>query len=84
MLRLFETQGRNTVARLTFSQPVRVQETDLLERPIHKRPITVTNAGRAVAFPVGHDQIVTLHVTGLPDAGAVPAVPASRTARRLP
>ncbi len=82
ILRLFETQGRDTVARLTFSAPVQVQETDLLERPIQKRVLTVQ--GRAVSFPVGHDQIVTLHVTGLPDAGVVPAAPDSRTARRLP
>ena len=82
VLRLFETQGRNTIARLTFSQPVRVQETDLLERPIQKRKISVQ--GRTVAFPVGHDQIVTLHVLGLPDAGMAPAPPEPRTAHRLP
>lgn len=79
ILRLFETQGRDTVARLTFSGPVHVQETDLLERPVQKRAITVQ--GRAVSFPVGHDQIVTLHITGLPDAGVVPTAPAPRTAR---
>ena len=37
--------------------------------------------GRAVSFPVGHDQIVTLHITGLPDAGLVPTAPEPRTAR---
>ena len=79
ILRLFETQGCDTVARLTFSRPVRVRETDLLERPVRRRPITVR--GRAVSFPVGHDQIVTLHLTGLPDAGVVPAAGAPRTAR---
>jgi len=79
ILRLFETQGRNTVAHLTFSQPVHVRETDLLERPVHKRPITVR--GNAVFFPVGHDQIVTLHITDLPDAGILPAAPKPRTAR---
>jgi len=82
ILRLFETQGRDTTAHLTFSQPVQVQETDLLERPVQKRRITVQ--GRAVSFPVGHDQIVTLHITGLPDAGIVPAGQEPRTARRLP
>lgn len=79
ILRLFETQGRDTVARLTFSQPVRVQETDLLERPVQKRALAVR--GRAVSFPVGHDQIVTLHITGLPDAGVAPADEEPRTAR---
>jgi len=37
--------------------------------------------GRTVSFPVGHDQIVTLRITGLPDAGLVPLAPAARTAR---
>jgi alpha-mannosidase len=69
ILRLFETQGRDTTARLTFPQPVQVQEVDLLERPSHKRLITVR--GRVVTLPVGHDQIVTLHITGLPDAGII-------------
>ena len=79
ILRLFETQGRDTVAHLTFSQTVHVQETDLLERLVQKRAITLV--GHTVSFPVGHDQIVTLHITGLPDAGLVPAAPEPRTAR---
>ena len=66
ILRLFETQGRDTVAHLTFSQPVRVEETNILEHPIHKR--VITTQGNLVSFPVGHDQIVTLHILGLPDA----------------
>ena len=66
VLRLFETQGHDTVAHLSFSQPVQVQETNLLEHPVRKRPITVR--GRLVTLPIGHDQIVTLHITGLPDA----------------
>ncbi|MDQ2798473.1 MAG: glycosyl hydrolase-related protein [Armatimonadota bacterium] len=82
ILHLFETQGRNTTARLTFSVPVQAQETDLLERPIHKRAITVN--GRVVTFPVGHDQIVTLRILGLPDAGVVPSTLETRTSRRLP
>ena len=40
----------------------------MLERPVQKRAITVQ--GRTVTFPVGHDQIVTLHIIGLPDANA--------------
>lgn len=81
VLRLFETQGHNAVARLSFSVPVHVQETDLLERPVHKRALTTSVGGRTVSFPVGHDQIVTLRITGLPDAGRVPSALAPRTAR---
>ena len=73
ILRVFETQGRDTTATLTFPAAVRVQETDLLERPINRRRITVQ--GRTVRLPVGHDQIVTLHIMGLPDAGASPLPP---------
>lgn len=73
ILRFFETQGKDTTATLTFPGNVRVQETDLLERPVQKRRIAVT--GRTVGLPVGHDQIVTLHVTGLPDAGTAPLPP---------
>ena len=64
ILRLFETQGRNTIAHLHFSQPVQVHETDLLERPVQKRTLTIQ--GNDVRFPVGHDQIMTLHILGLP------------------
>jgi len=81
ILRLFETQGRRAIARLSFPVPVQVQETDLLERPVHKRALAMSAGGRAVSFPVGHDQIVTLHITGPPDAGRVPPAPAPRTAR---
>lgn len=98
ILRFFETQGRDTTARLTFSQPVTVQETDLLERPVLKAPhpnpspnrsfvatrganleshpsrLFLTGKGnyhtqvRTLRLPVGHDKIVTLHITGMPDA----------------
>ncbi len=67
ILRFFETQGRNTTALLTFSQPVTVEETDLLERPLLRQK--GTRQGRTIRLPVGHDKIVTLHITGLPDAG---------------
>ena len=81
VLRLFETQGHNAMAHLSFPVPVHVQETDLLERPVHRRALAMSAGGRTVSFPVGHDQIVTLHITGLPDAGRVPLAPAARTAR---
>jgi alpha-mannosidase len=67
ILRFFETQGRDTTAILTFPQSVQVQEVNLLEQPIRKHTITVR--GREVRLAVGHDQIVTLHIMGLPDAG---------------
>lgn len=72
ILRIFETQGRNTPVRLTFDRPVQVTETNLLELPIKKHQITTH--GKVVTFQIGHDQIVTLHITGLPDA--VPTVQA--------
>lgn len=72
ILRVFETQGKNTVARIDFGKfapGVRVQETDLLERLVQgrKRALAVDRKG-TVPFPIGHDQIVTLHITGLPEA----------------
>lgn len=73
IVRFFETQGKDTTATLTFPGNVHVEETDLLERPVSKRRLDVR--GRTVRLPVGHDQIVTLHVTGLPDAGTVPLPP---------
>lgn len=63
ILRIFETHGRNTQVKIAFSHPVKVEETDILERPIRKR--TISTQGNAVAFPVSHDQIVTLHITGI-------------------
>jgi alpha-mannosidase len=69
IVRLFETCGKDSVARIDFGQNVHVEETDLLERPVHKRKIAVDRKGIAT-FPIGHDQIVTLHVTGLPEAHA--------------
>ena len=77
ILRVFETQGKNTTATLTFPVNVRVQETDLLERPVNRRRITVQ--GHTVRLPIGHDQIVTLHITGLPDAGTIPLPPRAPT-----
>ena len=82
ILRLFETQGKDTTATLDFPDDVRVEETDLLERPVHKRPITTR--GSAVSFPIGHDQIVTLRVTGPPDAGVADSSPGAGAVGRLP
>lgn len=71
ILRIFETQGKDTVARIDFGKfgsDVRVEETDILERPVHRRAIANDSKG-CVTFPVGHDQIVTLHITGMADGG---------------
>lgn len=69
ILRLYETQGTDTVALLTFPTAVKVEETDLLERPLGRQQVTVN--GSSARIPVGHFKIVTLHITGLPDAGAM-------------
>lgn len=69
ILRFFETQGRNTVAKLHFSVPVQVTQTDILERPV---PGGFRGKGKVFSIPVGHDKIVTLHIVGLPDAGVAP------------
>jgi alpha-mannosidase len=61
ILRFYEADGQDTRARIDFDRPVRVRETDLLERPLAKHPITTQ--GNSVMLPVGHNQIITLHVT---------------------
>ncbi len=76
ILRIFETAGRDTTVHLHFDHPVRIQETDILERPIHKHVIHVR--GGDVTFRIGHDQIVTLHITGLPDAGVIKQIKGQR------
>jgi len=72
--------GSGELLRNTYGFPG--SETDLLERPMQKRAISVHD--RVVTFPVGHDQIITLHILGLPDAGMVPSAPETRTSSRLP
>ncbi|HEV2472192.1 MAG TPA: glycoside hydrolase family 38 C-terminal domain-containing protein, partial [Chthonomonadales bacterium] len=65
ILRFFETEGRNTEAVVTFGKPVTVEQTDLLERPLPNPQLRIT--GNVLRVPVGHDKIMTLHITGLPD-----------------
>jgi alpha-mannosidase len=60
ILRLYETQGCDSQVQASFDRPIAVEETDLLERPLKRRNLSVS--GRQVTFPIGHDQIVTLHV----------------------
>jgi len=58
ILRFYEADGQDTRVRITFSQPVRAEQTDILERPLAKQ--SLTRKGRVVTLPVGHDQIITL------------------------
>ena len=58
VLRLYETAGRDARVRIVFSRPVEAEEVDLLERPFHRDPVSVS--GSAVSVEVGHDRIVSL------------------------
>jgi alpha-mannosidase len=60
ILRFYETDGADTEARIDCGQPMRVEETDFLERPATKHALTIQ--GNSVAFPVGHNQIISLHL----------------------
>lgn len=67
ILRIFETQGRDTPVTITFDRPVKLIETDILERPLRRRAITTQSRGMSHGFTIGHDQIVTLRILGLPE-----------------
>ena len=58
ILRFYEADGQDTEARINFDQPVRVTETDILERPLERQ--TATIEGNSVTLPVGHNRIVTI------------------------
>ena len=58
ILRFYEADGQDTEARIIFDQPMRVTETDILERPLETQTAVV--GGNSVTLPVGHDRIVTL------------------------
>ena len=62
ILRFYEADGADTVARIDCERPLRVEETDLLERPAarHKLPTGPVNS---VKLPVGHNQIVSLRLS---------------------
>ena len=60
ILRFYEADGQDTHARINFDWPVRAEETDLLERPLADQILKIK--GNSVVLPVGHNQIVTLHV----------------------
>lgn len=58
ILRFYEADGQDTRARIDFDQPMRVTETDILERPLESQTAVVQ--GNSVTMPVGHCQILTL------------------------
>jgi len=57
VLRLVETSGRATTARLRFQHPVRASETDLLERPTGKK---FTSVGSTLSIPMMPWEIETV------------------------
>ncbi|HTV63822.1 MAG TPA: glycoside hydrolase family 38 C-terminal domain-containing protein [Verrucomicrobiae bacterium] len=70
ILRLYEADGQDTRARIEFDQPMRVEETDILERPLAGHPLLVQKD--AVTLPVGHNQIITLHFWSDSSLASVP------------
>jgi hypothetical protein len=58
ILRFYEADGQDTRARIDFGQPMTVTETDLLERPLENRTVTVDS--NSVTLPVGHNKIITV------------------------
>lgn len=61
ILRFYEADGVDTEARIECGQPMRVEETDLLEQPAAKHTLTIR--GQSVTLPVGHNQIISLRLT---------------------
>jgi len=66
VLRFYEAAGADTHARINFDWPLRAEETDILERPVAGQPLAIQ--GNSVTVPVGHNQIVTLHVAKVGNA----------------
>jgi alpha-mannosidase len=61
ILRFYEADGQDTEARIDFDQPMHVEETDILERPMPEQTVSVQ--GNSATLPVGHNRIVTLRFT---------------------
>ena len=59
IVRFYEADGHDTQAQVAFDQPMRVEQTDILERPLAQQSVNVQ--GNLATLPVGHNQIVTLH-----------------------
>ena len=58
ILRFYEADGQDTRARIDFDQPMHVEATDILERPLPDQSLSAD--GNSVMLPVGHNRIVTL------------------------
>lgn len=59
ILRFYEADGRDTRAQVAFDQPMHVEQTDILERPLPNQTLTVQ--GTVATLPVGHNRIITIH-----------------------
>lgn len=66
ILRFFETRGEDTTATIRFNTNVRAIQCNIMESPM---PGAKYMDGKDIHFQVGHDKIITLWITGLPDAG---------------
>ena len=60
ILRFYEADGQDTQAQIDFDKMVRMEKTDILERPLAKHPLKVR--GHSATLPVGHNQIITLRI----------------------
>lgn len=61
ILRFYEADGKDTVAKIHFDQPMAVVQTDILERPTADQSIEVQRDSATLA--VGHNKIITLRLT---------------------
>ncbi len=63
IVRLYESQGRKTTARISFPWPVTAEERDLIERPV-TNPALFESAAKSneIAVPLGPWEIKTIRV----------------------
>ncbi|MGZ7066426.1 MAG: glycosyl hydrolase-related protein, partial [Candidatus Aminicenantales bacterium] len=63
IVRLYETFGKKTEAKISFPWPVQAVETDLIERPVKDAAVwSSQGAANEIAVPVGPYEIKTLKV----------------------
>jgi alpha-mannosidase len=63
IVRLYETFGRKTEARISFPWPVQAAPTDLIERPLKGAPVlTSSGAENTLAVPLAAFEIKTLRI----------------------
>jgi alpha-mannosidase len=60
ILRFYEAEGRDTRAQVGFDKMTGIEETDILERPLPRHPLTIN--GHTATLPIGHNQIITLRL----------------------